>query len=224
MSGRLAMDVYLRGRGESRDELTHSLVGQGSVSLDPIELQGTPLIAEIQKVVDLPAREKAGSLRTDFRLQDGRVTTERLTLTMGRVPLVASGWTSFDGQLDYQVKLDGSSVRLPEKARRLMNDLDLDPNALSSFRLSGSVDRVVVKSNAADALGPLPDRPIDPPRGPGAAQDARPTIPRQAAAVKCGLRKPEAGYLGKQQALIGRAFQPDSRYCRPLRAQPSSPA
>jgi AsmA protein len=153
MSGRLTMDVYLRGRGESREELSHSLLGQGNVSVDPIELKGTPLIAEIQKVVDLPAREKAGSLRTDFRLQDGRVTTERLTLTMGRVPLVASGWTSFDGQLDYQVKLDGSSVRLPEKARRLMNDLDLDPNALSSFRLSGSVDRVIVKSNASDALG-----------------------------------------------------------------------
>jgi hypothetical protein len=152
LSGRMAMDVYLRGRGETREMLCKSLVGQGNVALDPIALRGTPLLAEIKKVVDLPDREQAGSLRSDFRVQHARVVTERLTLTVGRVPLVATGWTSFDGRLDYQVKLEGTGIRLPERASRFMKELDLDLNTLTSFRLSGSVDQVLVKPNAAEAI------------------------------------------------------------------------
>ena len=53
------MDVYLsRTWGDSREDLPFPRRTREG-SLDPIELQGTPLIAEIQKVIDLPAREKA---------------------------------------------------------------------------------------------------------------------------------------------------------------------
>jgi uncharacterized protein involved in outer membrane biogenesis len=149
MQGRLGMDVYLRGRGKSRETLGRSLVGHGNVSLDPVELDGSPLMAEIGRVANLPAQGKVGSIRSDFVVKDGRVNSDRLTITAGRVPLVAGGWTNFDGQIDYLIKLEGVSDRMSEKARKFINGLDLDFESLTSVRLSGSVDRVNIKLNAA---------------------------------------------------------------------------
>ncbi|MGD0045016.1 MAG: AsmA-like C-terminal region-containing protein, partial [Isosphaeraceae bacterium] len=87
IQGRMAMDVYLRGRGESRDVLCKSLVGNGSLVLDPIELNGTPLMTEFAKLAELSATDNLASIRSDFVVQDGRIRTDHLNLAAGRIPV-----------------------------------------------------------------------------------------------------------------------------------------
>ncbi len=154
--GRMAMDVYLRGRGESRDVLCQSLVGNGSLVLDPIELNGTPLMTEFAKLAELSATDNFASIKSDFVVQDGRIRTDHLNLTAGRIPVAMSGWTDFDGRLDYQVKLDGVVDRLPEQARKFIGGLDLDLNSLALLRLRGNVDRVTITAAGATAHGRSP--------------------------------------------------------------------
>ena len=89
-------------------------------------------MAEISRAIEVPLQDKAGSIQSSFVIQDGRVTTDRLNLTVGRVPIVVSGWTDFNGQMDYQMKLDGLVDRVPEKARQFLSGLDLD---LTSSRI-----------------------------------------------------------------------------------------
>jgi AsmA protein len=151
MKGRMAMDVYLRGRGRTRESLLRSLVGQGNVAIDPIELAGTPLMKEFAKTLEIPEKDQVGVLHSDFRIQDGRVSTDRLTLTVGKYPLVATGWTEFSGQVQYQIKMDGLAERLPDQAKKLAGNLDLDLNALTSLKLSGNVDRVLIQPNIPTA-------------------------------------------------------------------------
>jgi len=156
IQGRMAMDVYLRGRGESRATLCKSLVGNGNLVLDPIELGGTPLMTEFAKLAELSATDNLASLRSDFVVLDGRIRTDHLNLTAGRIPVAMSGWTDFDGRLDYQVKLDGVVDRLPEHARKFIGGLDLDLNSLTSLRLRGNVDRVAITAAGATANGHSP--------------------------------------------------------------------
>jgi AsmA protein len=151
LKGRMAVDLYLRGRGESRDVLVKSLVGHGKVVLDPIELKDTPLMSEFAKRAELSSTESLASIRSDFEIQDGRIKTDHLTLTAGRVPLTISGSTGFDGRLDYLVKIDGVADRLPELARKFIGDMDIDIKSLTSIRLSGNVDRVAVTMNSGAA-------------------------------------------------------------------------
>ena len=159
IQGRLDMDLYLRGCGESRDRLGQSLVGHGNLSLDPIQLDGTPLMAEISRAIEVPLRDKAGSIKTSFAIQDGRVRTDRLNLTIGRVPIIASGWTDFNGTMDYQIKLDGLVDRVPGRARQFLNGLDLDLNKLTTVTLRGNVDSVQVKlSGQGGASGKVLDQ------------------------------------------------------------------
>ena len=156
LQGRMAMDVYLRGRGECRKVLGKSLVGNGSLVLDPIELNGTPLMTEFAKLAELSSKDNLASIRSDFVVQDGRIKTDHLTLTAGRIPVAISGWTDFDGRLDYQVKLDGAADRIPDQARKFISGLDLDLNSLTSLRLRGNVDRVVITAGtAAEGRSPL---------------------------------------------------------------------
>jgi AsmA protein len=157
LQGKLAMNIYLRGRGKTRAQLTRSLVGNGSLVLDPIELAGTPLVAEFAKLGELSSSEKSASVRSEFVVEKGRIRTDHLTLAVGRIPVALSGWTDFDGRLDYLVKLDGVFERLPEKARKLFAGIDLDLNSLASLRLKGDVDHVAVTTNrqTTDGRDPL---------------------------------------------------------------------
>jgi AsmA-like C-terminal region len=147
LQGRMAMDLYLRGRGDSRDVLGKSLVGHGNLVLDPIELNETPLMTEFAKLAELSSTDNLASIRSDFEIQDGRINTGHLTLTAGRIPIAVSGWTDFDGHLDYLVKPEGLSERVGEQARKLLSSLDIDLKSFISIRLSGNVDRVAITLN-----------------------------------------------------------------------------
>ncbi|WP_165245791.1 AsmA family protein [Paludisphaera soli] len=156
VQGDLTMDLYLRGDGETRELLKQTLVGQGRILIDPIELDGTELLAEVEKTVTLPTKSRMGSLRTDFTVKEGRVNTSKLALNIAKAPLVITGWTDFDGRLDYRMSLEGISERVPARARQLLAELDLDVDALSSLRLSGTVDDLNVSVLGRDASTQAP--------------------------------------------------------------------
>lgn len=166
LEGRLAMDVYLRGEGRTRETLAKSLVGQGRVELDPISLGGTPLVTELGKLVNARTGERMASVRSHFVIDSGRITTDHLDLELGQVPIVVSGWTDFDGRLDYQVKLDKMekiSGRFEEQARKFLGGLDLDIKSLTRVRMTGSVDHVAVSLNPAARNQPPVEYMLGPP-------------------------------------------------------------
>lgn len=142
--GDLSMELYLRGEGDTREMLVKTLTGSGRITIDPIELDGTELLTEVEKRIALKTKTKFASLNSDLVVRDGRVTSDRLSLQLAKTPLVISGWTDFDGRLDYRMGLEGLSDRVPSRARRVLAELDLDVEGLTSLRLSGTVDDLEV--------------------------------------------------------------------------------
>jgi len=145
LKGRLGANVYLSGRGRTGDEIRKSLTGRGSLSLDPISLEGTPLVAEFARIAGQSKDDAVGSIYTDLVIKDQRLSTDHLTMTLGRVPVNVAGWTDFTGKLDYQVKLDTLTSRIPEKAREYLSGLDVDVDTLTALHLTGTVDRVAIR-------------------------------------------------------------------------------
>lgn len=142
--GDVTMEMYLRGDGETRELLRQTLVGNGRILIDPIQLDGTELLSEVEKSIALPARSRVGSLRTDVAVKDGKIITKKLSLNIAKAPLVIAGWTDFDGNLDYRMSLEGIAEKVPTRARQLLAELDLDVAALSSLQLHGTVDDLQV--------------------------------------------------------------------------------
>ena len=126
--------------------LYRDLAGHGNVALNRVALDGTPLIAEISRFADLGPR-RVGSIRTDFVYKSRRISTDHLTLNVGRMPITMSGWTDLDGRIDYQMKISGLNERLPDQARRILGELKLDVGSLTSLTLRGTLDKMVVEVN-----------------------------------------------------------------------------
>jgi hypothetical protein len=145
IDGQLDLNVYLRGQGATAEELKRTLAGQGTIAIDLIQLDGSKLIAELASLWPLPPRRRVGSVRSRFAVGRGRIANEELTLQVGQVPILLSGWTDFEGQLDYQIQPDGLPTRLPRAARDLLAELPVNFDQLPSLHVQGTISALEVR-------------------------------------------------------------------------------
>lgn len=117
LDGRIGMDLYLRGQGTTAAALGRTLVGRGDIAIDPIRLDGLPLVSDLAGVVHLPAGRGEGSIRSDFEIRKGRISSKDLTLTVAQVPITLAGWTDFGGRVDYRVAPKPSPRNSPPASR-----------------------------------------------------------------------------------------------------------
>jgi AsmA protein len=165
LDGTLDINLYLRGQGATRARLRETIIGNGSVSLDPIHLDGSRLLDELAAVVEVPPQRRIGSVKSDFVIKQGRIQSDDLTVSITKVPIVLAGWTDFDGTVNYRIRGESLIERLPGKARDFLADLSVDARELSTLRVEGAVDApqvtvggVPLGQNAADSRdeGPSP--------------------------------------------------------------------
>jgi AsmA-like C-terminal region len=147
LKGHLTSELYIQGNGSTWDAFSRSLVGHGQIAIDPVDLDGAPLVAELSKLAELSRQGHVASIQSDFVIKDRRITTDHFTLTIGRVPMALSGWTDFDGHVDYRINLASLNSRLPKEARRLLGELNVELETLASLSLRGTVNRMAVQLN-----------------------------------------------------------------------------
>jgi hypothetical protein len=147
LKGQIDAEIDLAGQGGTWDQLVQSLRGKGVIAIDPVDLDGAPLIAELSKVARLSRQARVASIRTDFVVKDRRIATDHFTLNVGSVPMTLSGWTDFDGKLDYRVNLAGIDKRIPDEARRFLGEMNVKLERLNLLTLQGTVNKMVVQIN-----------------------------------------------------------------------------
>ncbi len=146
LGGQLDLDLKLRGQCESLEALRATAAGQGAITLSELGPDDSRILATITRAFHLPARDAVGSLRGDFLVSDATVATENLTLQIGPLPIRLEGTTGFDGRLDYTLhaepvrqRLGALGDRLPDEARRLLDDLSPAVDRLATLRLQGTL-------------------------------------------------------------------------------------
>ena len=106
-----------------------------------------PIVTELSKIAELKQQGRVASIKSDFLISNRRVTTDHFVLDVGRVPMALSGWTDFDGRIDYRINLSGLNDQLPDKARRFLSDINVDLKRLKVLTLQGTVNKMVVQLN-----------------------------------------------------------------------------
>lgn len=171
----LGLDAQFRGRATSSEALGRTLTGSGKITLDDLSLEDSRIFREVQAAMPVPTLSKLGSLKGQFAIADRRVSTNDTVLRVAEVPINLTGWSDFDGKLNYLVKCEklGKAVskiagRLPMEARELLAELPIeDLNALAGVRVSGTIDHPsVTPAHPAAASRPAtsakaPDRRSD---------------------------------------------------------------
>ena len=149
-TGRLGADLLVRGQGTTWPALVKKLRGRGELSLKQVSIDRTPLMSQLSRFVDLGARRRVGTIQTTFGYRNGRISTDRLTLNVGRVPVAMSGWTDLDGRIDYRLRIVGLENQLPDQARRLLGELKVDLGSMTTLTLQGTLDQMVVAVNGKE--------------------------------------------------------------------------
>jgi AsmA protein len=153
--GKLHADISVRASGDTAAELKDSIDGHGDIAIKPIDLSGSPIISELSKVADLKKQWNTATIQTDFMIKERRISTDHFTMTIGRLPVLLTGWTDFDGKLDYRIKVEGLEDQLPERARRVLGNLDLKLGSVATLALRGDVNRTAVQLNGVPLDGDL---------------------------------------------------------------------
>jgi AsmA protein len=147
LKGRLTAALYLQGEGSTWPALRRSLAGHGLIRLNPIDLDGAPVLSELSTIAELTRQGHIASVHSDFVIADQKIATDRFTLDIGRVPMKLAGWTDFDGRIDYRVSLSALNERLPDKARRILGELNVNFQSLEMLSLHGTINKLVVQVN-----------------------------------------------------------------------------
>ena len=159
--GKLDLHLSAKGRGRTMDEALRSLRGNGSFAIDPVDLDGSRFLAELDVLGDWPSAQRVGALSCNFTLANERAVTEDLTLQVDRFPLILAGWTDFDGRFDYAVRSDQMTARLPRDARGWLKEAGVNFDQLAGLHVRGTPERVVATLNGRpirvdDAIGAAP--------------------------------------------------------------------
>ena len=141
--GRLKLELILKGRCGSSQELARTAKGEGRMVVEPITLEGSTFVAELARATHISPSERVGSVTSNFEIGDNRVTSKNLTINVSRVPVVLVGWTSFDGQVDYQLKTDQLTQKIAKETHGLLDELAFDLSGLATLRLRGDLHHLV---------------------------------------------------------------------------------
>ena len=160
VGGKCDFLLDVNGQGTTRAEVRRSLRGHGSVVLDPIDLEGSKFLAELDVLGDWPKESRIGAVATDFVVDRGRISTEDLTIQVSRFPFVLGGWTDFDGRFDYTARVDRITAKLPGEAKGWLSELKVNFDQLAGLRMKGSIDRIDVTVHGHPLTGD-PGRPDD---------------------------------------------------------------
>lgn len=138
LTGTLDLAIYARAHGSTSEEIERSLAGQGSIELRGVALDQSKIVAEIGKIAAIPAEERIGAVSGAFVIGDRRVSGNDWTLTLANLPIVFSGSTDFDGRLDYIVRCDPLTDRIPDDVRQMLSELPGDVKNLTSLHVRGT--------------------------------------------------------------------------------------
>lgn len=137
LEGRLDLNLYLRGQGDTRAELERSLAGKGAIQVDPITLEHSQFLSELSRVLTLPEGTRVGSVGGEFELAHGRIGTHDMTVEVGGLPIVLDGWTDYEGRVDYRVRSEGVAQAVSRELRNLLADLPVRVDDVLDIRLLG---------------------------------------------------------------------------------------
>jgi hypothetical protein len=110
-----------------------TLSAGGQAQVRGAQLSGLPLQASLASLLEAPALERLAisDLRQPFRVADGKLSVEKMTIKAGEVTIAASGWQAIDGRLSARMDLtlppdyaQGLRRQLPAQMADLLLDAE----------------------------------------------------------------------------------------------------
>lgn len=168
--GTLDIESSFSGRGATPEEITKTLLGNGTVNAREGRVNRGPQVDAIWNALNLSGKESIPfqDLVTAFSIREGRLVTDDLALAGKEAVWKANGYVGFDGLMDYKMQVElGDELSAQFRQRvgtdlaallagtqgRIVLDLAVDgPVAKPRVSLDRTQLALRAKENAANAL------------------------------------------------------------------------
>ncbi|MDR4499550.1 MAG: AsmA family protein [Candidatus Scalindua sp.] len=120
MSGKLNMDISAQGKGlDWQEELSKTLKAEGNISIRDGLIKGDKILSQIIRHEAFQFDE----LTAPIKVEDGKIFTENVQVNGREFDIGLSGWTSFDGRMEYMVESEAVAKYLGGDAEKILGML-----------------------------------------------------------------------------------------------------
>lgn len=124
LSGELAMKLDAHGKGfDWQEDLSRTLNANGRIDIKDGYINGDKIMTAILRIVNKKRDYKFKDILADFRIRDSKVFTDDIQVNGEGLNLHFSGWTAFDGQMEYSVKVDALDRVAGRDAKKILGIL-----------------------------------------------------------------------------------------------------
>jgi uncharacterized protein involved in outer membrane biogenesis len=128
MTGKLNMGFNANGNGLNwKDDLSKSLKGEGNIDIKEGYIKGGKVTSKILKILGGEGGEyKFDQITTKFVISDSKIYNDDISVNGEEFDIGLSGWTSFDGRLEYSANAEALSKYVGRDAKRILQNMSND--------------------------------------------------------------------------------------------------
>lgn len=124
ISGKLSMMFNAKGNGLNwQDDLSKSLNGQGEIDIKDGYIKGGKITSKILKTFGKGEEYEFDNISTKFVINDSKIFNDDISINGKDFNIGLSGWTSFDGRLEYSADAELLSKYVGRDAKRILGSM-----------------------------------------------------------------------------------------------------
>ncbi len=121
LSGTLNMQFKAKGNGLNwQDDLSKSLNGEGEIDIKDGYIKGGKVISKVLKAIGGRGEYEFEQIVTRFVIEDSKILNDDISVNGEEFDIGLSGWTSFDGRIEYSADAEGLGNHLGGDAGKIL--------------------------------------------------------------------------------------------------------
>ncbi len=127
ISGKLSMMFNAKGNGLNwQDDLSKSLNGQGEIDIKDGHIKGGKITSKILKTFGKGGEYEFDNISTRFVINDSKIFNDDISINGKDFNIGLSGWTSFDGRLEYSADAQVMGDLIGGDVKRILGSMSKD--------------------------------------------------------------------------------------------------
>jgi hypothetical protein len=140
LSGKLNMQLKANGNGLNwKDDLSKSLNGEGEIEVKDGYIKGGKVTSKILNAVGGRGEYEFDKITTRFVISDSKIINDDISVNGKEFDIGLSGWTSFDGRIEYSANAEALSKHVGRDGRKILGALSQDSTL--PIVVTGTIDK-----------------------------------------------------------------------------------
>ncbi len=140
LSGQLNMQFNAKGDGlDWQEDLSKSLNGEGTIEIKDGYIKGGKVTSKILKALGGKDEYEFDKMTTRFVVADSKISNDDISVNGKEFDIGLSGWTSFDGRIEYSADAEALGQYVGRDARKILGALGEGQKL--PIAVTGTIDR-----------------------------------------------------------------------------------